>query len=224
MIKIELKFNVNRGRDTKNVLKYIRSCSNGINYERTIISLHPELDSCKKKECMNYIEKYYTTNSNEIKNDLAKTEQLWLKFKTQFESQLKLIFPEDFDFDEVIHVNPSIINSNPIFFEENTFMYGINLNEKQKLLVIFHELIHFIYKSFLENFNLDKKLENIMLESFNFIILNQEFFTKILSPEKERSYLYIRKNKQKLEKLYTESENIFDFSNKFKMLGCLLNI
>lgn len=224
MINIDLKFDVNEKRDTENVLKYIGSCSNGIDYGKTIVSLHPELDSCRREECVDYIDNYYTKNSKKIENDLSKTEWLWLKFKTQFESYLNSIFPENFNFEEVIHVNPSAINSNPIFFEEKTFMYGINLNEKQKLLVIFHELIHFVYKRFLENFNLDKELESIMLESFNLVILNQGFFTKILSPEEERSYPRIRKNKLKLEKLYSESENLFDFSEKLKRLGCLSNI
>lgn len=224
MISITLKFSLNKERDTKNVLRYIGSCSNGIDYGKTIVSLHPKLGSCKKNECVDYVDKYYAKNSGKIKDDLVKTEQLWLKFKTQFEYYLNLIFPEDFHFEEVIQVNPSVINSNPIFFEEKTFMYGLNLNEKQKLLVIFHELLHFIYKHFLQNFNLDKKAENIMLESFNFIILNQEFFKKILSPEEERSYAHIRKNKLELERLYNESENLFDFSDKLKRMRCLLDI
>ncbi|MBU0459783.1 MAG: hypothetical protein KJ771_03160 [Nanoarchaeota archaeon] len=225
MIKLNLIFKIDLKKDIQNVLFYCNEgASSGVNYKKTILYLHPKLNIGNIKSSINYIKCYYISNSVKLKIDLERTEQLWLEYQEQFEKHLESIFPHQFNFMRNIIVNPSIINSNPIYFDENRFMYGIALNDKQKLLVIFHELIHFVYGSFLDEFDVNDNIKNVMLESFNLITLNNKFFSKILDPVKEMSYPLIRKNQEKLEELYSNSDDLFQFSNNLIQSKELLKI
>ncbi|MBU0471663.1 MAG: hypothetical protein KKF65_03495 [Nanoarchaeota archaeon] len=216
-INLELEFKQNREKDIANILKYKNKTLHGLEYRKIIERLHPKVYSYEHDEdIINYLNNYYEENQTSIISDMKETELIWNTIKEDFEKKLELIFPEVISLK--IDVNPSIINNNPIFLEEQRFMYGFNLKTEEKRLVIVHELLHFAFREFLnkENIVLSEELFWKVLESFNYIILNKSEFKELISPLEEKSYPDIMKRESELKLIKNQNLNIVELSNKIK--------
>lgn len=172
--------------------------SAGVDFGKSIISTHPELAeveeiksvSKRKKEISKYVNQFYCSHKKELKNALSYFSKEWRKVEQSFFKKTDKVFNK-FPWPKGKYIcYLSIFDCNPRFLHNKTFQVFYR-NKKGIKRIITHELLHFIFYDYLE-----KRLKIIISESkkwsiaeiFNTILLNQNDFKKIISPDKELGY------------------------------------
>jgi hypothetical protein len=212
---MQLRFTVDEDKDILNILHYSYKIADGVDYKKTILNLHPGLKDKDEKAIATYVRTYYEENKQSVIKDMEELEKRWLEIKTAVESELSSVFPGE-ELEQQIGVYPSIINSNPVFLDDQEFMYGINLSPEQKMLVFIHELMHFMYNNFLKRLELqmNENQRSILLESLNLVLLNKPEFSKFFKPEREMSYPTLRVYKDSISELFSECTDLAEFSHR----------
>ncbi|MFA4872182.1 MAG: hypothetical protein WC610_03975 [Patescibacteria group bacterium] len=154
-------------------MKYYPKIKFGINetFEKRILyntshaqwALRPELKFLFKDEFKNsrqkilsaYVDNYYEVYKKKIKEDLNKAKKNWAGVEKYFYKEVDKIFHKYPWPKGNYHAHISIWNMFPRFIKSKIFMFPSNperyKNKKFTLLVIAHEMLHFITYNYLQN-------------------------------------------------------------------------
>ena len=140
-------------------------------------------------------------------NDLAQQRQV------DFFNAVKDIFKQDFSSKEYCGTL-SIFDCNPRYLDKNVFQVYYKRSNQDKLRVIFHEVIHFIFFDYCRA-NLGGIVNGMdqnqgkywdLSEIFNVIILNQLAFQKIIKKQEKIFYPKHKEIYSIIEKKWQESD------------------
>jgi len=164
----------------------------GVNFGATIKRDHP-LISLENAE--SYINDFYAQNKLVLEQNRDELTAALKEKQGDFFIALKLLFKMDFsskDYRGYI----SIFDCNPRFIETDEFQVFYKRGLTDKVLVVFHEILHFAFFEYCdmhfaeEISDLDKNLGKLweLSEIFNVIILNTPTFLNITKRKEEMGY------------------------------------
>jgi len=205
----KVKFKLNKRLDKETAANFLGLSFGGVDFGAGILATHPELKktlktrskSLKKKMISDYVDNFYLIHNKELKETLAIMESDWEKKEKMFFDTTNKIF-NSFPWSKGKYIGYlSIFNCNPRFLRYKNFQIFYK-NRKDFKRLIAHELLHFIFYSYLNKkcFNLSKNKKWVISEIFNAIILNQRVFVKLISPAKELGYPEYKKETDLLTK------------------------
>jgi hypothetical protein len=217
----KLRFYLNKNLDKFMASQFIDIKAGGIDFGNSIIKNHPKLKDIKKvdqkerKKIVNqYFDNYYRENSPVLIKKLFLIREKWKRKENDFFKIIQKIF-NGFEFKKGMYIGYiSIIDCNPRFLESKTFQVFYKKNIDESIYVITHELLHFI---FFDYFNEEIKINTTeeklwdLSEIFNIIVLESNYFKKIINKRYIKPYPEHRKYLPSFRKLFKDSKNIRDF-------------
>lgn len=192
----------------------------GADFSAKIKKDHPEINLENHRE---YIDSFYSKNQKVLEKSCEEINELILQKETGFFQAVYKLFETDYsktDYKGYL----SIFDCNPRFIEDKTFQIFYRKNLSDKLEVIFHEILHFIFFDYCDkNFsaetkNLDKNSSKLweLSEIFNVIVLNLPEFQNILRKEEKLFYPNLSEKLEASKKIWTENNgNVFTFIKKY---------
>lgn len=217
-MKPKIKFKLNINLDKQTCFNFLNLKYGGIDFGKSIVSLHPSLKNIKKiktiikrREAISqYINQFYNLHNNELKEALDYFQKEWNEVKQPFFQITDEIF-KSFSWPKGKYIcYLSIFNCHPRFLDNKTFqVYYKNKSEIKRIIT--HELLHFIFYHYLKNkfknkISINKKW--IISEIFNTIILNQKKLGKLIAPSKELGYPEHKKYIRLLASEWKRNKNI----------------
>ena len=197
----------------------------GVDFGDKIKHDHPEITEENYK---NYIDNFYKENSLEMQNSLIKINKILLEKQDLFFDAVENLFKKDFR-DIKASGFLSIFDCNPRYLEEKSFQMFYKRNDMDKLEVVFHELLHFIFFDYCDSFlkeetkDLDKNKGVLweLSEIFNVIVLNLPQFREILQGEECLFYSDLKEKLKTANSLWLDSRgDIKNFITSYlKKLG-----
>ena len=197
----------------------------GVDFGDKIKHDHPEITEENYK---NYIDNFYKENSLEMQNSLIKINKILLEKQDLFFDAVENLFKKDFR-DIKASGFLSIFDCNPRYLEEKSFQMFYKRNDMDKLEVVFHELLHFIFFDYCDSFlkeetkDLDKNKGVLweLSEVFNVIVLNLPQFREILQGEECLFYSDLKEKLKIANSLWLDSRgDIKNFITSYlKKLG-----
>ena len=207
MIEITLDKNL----DKKTFLKFFELKAGGVDFGEKITKNHPAISKDNYQE---YIDYYYDKNKEELTKSLLEINNLAQQKQADFFNAIKDIFKQDFSSKEYCGTL-SIFDCNPRYLDKNIFQVYYKRSNQDKLGVVFHEVLHFIFfdycrahfESIVNGMDQNQGKYWDLSEIFNVIVLNQPPFQKIL---KKRENIFYPKHKE----IYSTIEKIWRKSNR----------
>ena len=205
MIKIILDKNL----DKETFLNFFELKIGGVDFGKKIIEDHPAISEDNYQE---YVDNYYNKNKEELTKSLFEINNLAQQKQADFFSAIKDVFKQDFSSKEYCGTL-SIFDCNPRYLDKNVFQVYYKRNIQDKLGVVFHEVLHFIFFDYCHS-NFGNIVNGIdqnkgkywdLSEIFNVMVLNQSSFQKIL---KKRENIFYPKHKE----IYSTIKNIWQKS------------
>jgi hypothetical protein len=197
----------------------------GVNFGEKIKQDHPNIT---KDNYLTYIDNFYKENSLEMQNSLIKINKILLEKQDLFFDAVENLFKKDFR-DIKASGFLSIFDCNPRYLEEKSFQMFYKRNDMDKLEVVFHELLHFIFFDYCDSFlkeetkDLDKNKGVLweLSEIFNVIVLNLPQFREILQGEECLFYSDLKEKLKIANSLWLDSRgDIKNFITSYlKKLG-----
>lgn len=197
----------------------------GVNFGEKIKQDHPNIT---KDNYLTYIDNFYKENSLEMQNSLIKINKILLEKQDLFFDAVENLFKKDFR-DIKASGFLSIFDCNPRYLEEKSFQMFYKRNDMDKLEVVFHELLHFIFFDYCDSFlkeetkDLDKNKGVLweLSEIFNVIVLNLPQFREILQGEECLFYSDLKEKLKTANSLWLDSRgDIKNFITSYlKKLG-----
>ncbi|HBB56546.1 TPA: hypothetical protein DEW47_00635 [Patescibacteria group bacterium] len=206
MIKITLDKNL----DKETFLNFFELKAGGVDFGEKIIKSHPTVSKDNYQE---YINDYYDKNKEELTKSLLEINDLAQQRQVDFFNAVKDIFKQDFSSKEYCGTL-SIFDCNPRYLDKNVFQVYYKRSNQDKLRVIFHEVIHFIFFDYCRA-NLGGIVNGMdqnqgkywdLSEIFNVIILNQLAFQKIIKKQEKIFYPKHKEIYSIIEKKWQESD------------------
>jgi hypothetical protein len=175
---------------------------------------HPEISLENYKK---YIDNFYLKN-NKLLNNLSEeiNKELFVKQNIFFKA-IQGIFYKDFS-KNTYNGFLSIFNCNPRFVDEKEFQVFYKKNNLERIGVIFHEVLHFIFFEYCDN-NLKEETKDLdknsgslweLSEIFNVIILNRSKFREILKKEEKLFYPNLKNKFEHIKNNFAD-EKVGDF-------------
>lgn len=172
----------------------------GADFGEKIRHDHPKIT---KENYENYIDNFYEENILYINKSKEEINKILLNKQELFFKAIDNLFKKDFRELNITGLL-SIFDCNPRYLEEKKFQIFYKRSNKNKLEVIFHELLHFIFFDYCDSFlkeetgGLNKNRGTLweLSEIFNIIVLNLPQFREILQ---EEEYLFYPDLKEKLK-------------------------
>jgi len=206
MIKITLDKNL----DKETFLKFFELKAGGVDFGKKIIKDHPSISHNNYQE---YIDNYYDRSKEELTKSLLEINNLAQERQADFFNAVRDIFKQDFSNKEYRGVL-SIFDCNPRYLDKNVFQVYYKRSNQDKLGVVFHEVLHFIFfdycrahfESIVNGMDQNQGKYWDLSEIFNIIVLNQPPFQKIL---KKRENIFYPKHKEiysTIEKIWREND------------------
>ena len=206
MIKITLDKNL----DKETFLKFFELKAGGVDFGKKIIKDHPSISHNNYQE---YIDNYYDRSKEELTKSLLEINNLAQERQADFFNAVRDIFKQDFSNKEYRGVL-SIFDCNPRYLDKNVFQVYYKRSNQDKLGVVFHEVLHFIFfdycrahfESIVNGMDQNQGKYWDLSEIFNVIVLNQPPFQKIL---KKRENIFYPKHKEiysTIEKIWREND------------------
>ena len=137
MIEITLDKNL----DKKTFLKFFELKAGGVNFGKKITKNHPAINKDNYQE---YIDYFYDKNKEELTKSLLEINNLAQQKQADFFNAIKDIFKQDFSSKEYCGTL-SIFDCNPRYLDKNIFQVYYKRSNQDKLGVVFHEVLHFIF-------------------------------------------------------------------------------
>ena len=163
-----------------------------------------------------------------MQNSLIKINKILLEKQDLFFDAVENLFKKDFR-DIKASGFLSIFDCNPRYLEEKSFQMFYKRNDMDKLEVVFHELLHFIFFDYCDSFlkeetkDLDKNKGVLweLSEIFNVIVLNLPQFREILQGEECLFYSDLKEKLKIANSLWLDSRgDIKNFITSYlKKLG-----
>ena len=205
MIEITLDKNL----DKETFLKFFELKAGGVDFGEKITKNHPAISKDNYQE---YIDYYYDKNKEELTKSLLEINNLAQQKQADFFNAIKDIFKQDFSSKEYCGTL-SIFDCNPRYLDKNIFQVYYKRSNQDKLGVVFHEVLHFIFfdycrtyfKSIVNNMDQNQGKYWVLSEIFNVMVLNQPSFQKII---KKREKIFYPKHKEiysTIEKMWREN-------------------
>jgi len=206
MIKIILDKNL----DKETFLKFFELKVGGVDFGKKIIEDHPTINKINYQK---YIDDYYDKNKKELTESLLEIDNLAQKKQADFFSAVKDVFKQDFSNKEY-YGRLSIFDCNPRYLDKNVFQVYHKRRNQDKLGVVFHEVLHFIFFDYchasfgniVNNMNQNQGKYWDLSEIFNVIVLNQPLFQKIIKKQEKIFYPKHKKIYSTIEKIWRESD------------------
>jgi len=181
----------------------------GVDFGEKIKQDHPNIT---KDNYLTYIDNFYKENSLEMQNSLIKINKILLEKQDLFFDAVENLFKKDFR-DIKASGFLSIFDCNPRYLEEKSFQMFYKRNDMDKLEVVFHELLHFIFFDYCDSFlkeetkDLDKNKGVLweLSEVFNVIVLNLPQFREILQGEECLFYSDLKEKLKIANSLWLDS-------------------
>lgn len=190
-----MKIELNKQLDKEVYLAFCDAVVGGADFGKKIRDDHPDIS---KENYIEYIDDFYMTNSDELKNILKDTKLCFGKIKDPLFFELKKYFSKDYS-KENYTCYLSIFNCNPRYLENKSFQVYYRRSHDMRKEVIAHELTHFAFYDFCDNLGI--KNDNYfweLSEIFNVIFLNLPSIQKSIGAEE---LLFYPNLKDKLEKI-----------------------
>lgn len=219
-----VKFKMSPDKDISSFFNFLeeRQYDNGRNFEWAVLKYHPYFNrfqnnlefSVTKKEAQKYVFEFYLKNQKQIEKNFVLFEKKWRAKEKAFFALVEKIFPNT-PWPKGKYIAYSTIWSMyPRFLQDKTFQIpGITRNKKAVVLIIAHELLHFIFFDyFMRKYKKYKSHKYDFFvwhvsEIFNSIILRQEEWQNLLEsqnqdyPEHEKIISKLMKEKMSAEEL-----------------------
>ena len=206
---IDIQLNTELDKETYQNFKDFKTA--GVDFGALIQKEHPLITP---DNCSEYIDKFYSTNEaelntsiNELKIVIADNEKLYFK-------ALEDLFGMSFDMYKYIGY-VSIFNCNPRFVESKTFQFYYKKSLRDKIGVVFHEIMHFAFFEYCKN-HLRDEIKDMDLNSgclwelseiFNVIVLNEPVFKRILGREEKMFYPNLKEKHEIVRKIWESNKN-----------------
>lgn len=215
MIKIIL----DKKLDKETFLNFVDLKAGGVDFGAKITKNHSNIN---KNNYQEYIDNYYIENKDGLTKTLLETNNLLQEKQRDFFNAVQDIFNYDFSNKEYIGVL-SIFDCNPRYLDRNIFQVYYKRDNQDKLGVIFHETLHFMFFDYCSAYcgdvvrELNKNQGKYwdLSEIFNVIILNLPSFKKITGKIEDIFYPAHKEIYPIIEKLWQENNgNIEQFVKK----------
>ena len=197
----------------------------GVDFGDKIKHDHPEITEENYK---NYIDNFYKENILHINESKDEINKILLNKQELFFKAIDDLFKKDFRGLNVTGLL-SIFDCNPRYLEEKKFQIFYKRNNKNKLEVVFHELLHFIFFDYCDSVlreetrGLGKNRGTLweLSEIFNVIVLNLPQFREILQGEECLFYSDLKEKLKIANSLWLDSRgDIKNFITSYlKKLG-----
>ncbi len=204
-----IKITLNKELDKETFLNFFELKAGGVDFGKKIKDTHYSIDSENYEE---YIDNYYDENHEELINALEDINNSLQRSTNSFFNAVKDVFNQDFSEKEYVGAL-SIFDCNPRYLDKNIFQVYYIRDTQDKLGVIFHEVLHFIFFDYCDNTcselvkNLDKNSGAYwdLSEIFNVIILNQPAFKEILGKSEMVFYPNHKEIYPTIERVWNEN-------------------
>lgn len=215
MIKIEL----NKNLDFEVYKDFYDFAVAGVDFGVGIKKDHPKINSENYKK---YINNFYFKNQKILEKSCEEINELISKKETDFFKAIYNLFKIDYskiDYNGYL----SIFNCNPRFIESKTFQIFYRKDLSNKIEVIFHEILHFVFFDYCDKYiseetkDSDKNSGKLweLSEIFNVIILNLPEFQNILKKEEKLFYTDLEEKLKIVKEIWNKSEgDIRNFISK----------
>jgi hypothetical protein len=146
MIFLPLKFITSRQNDTFAFLEFLKQDQN----KKTLLDFigSVEVDDsvihCQAKE---FASDFYEKRKKDIERSASEAESAWNKKQSFFYKRTSELFP--FDFKKDISAMPTIWPMCGRFFEKNLITFPFDKKSDERVFVIAHELLHFIFYEYI---------------------------------------------------------------------------
>lgn len=205
MIKIIL----DKELDKETFLNFFELKAGGVDFGKKIIDDHTSIN---KENHQTYIDDYYKDNHAELVTSLEDVNNSLQKSMGGFFNAIEDVFKQNFSKKEYFGVL-SIFDCNPRYLDKNVFQVYYKRDTQDKLGVIFHEVLHFIFFDYCDDnckeltVGLDKNSGAYwdLSEILNVIILNQPSFKEILGKSEMIFYPNHKEIYPTIEKIWDES-------------------
>lgn len=198
-----MKIKLNKQLDKEVYLAFCDAVVGGADFGKKIRDDHPNIT---KENYIEYIDNFYITNSDELKNILKDTELCFGEIKDPLFFELKKYFGKDYSKENYI-CYPSIFNCNPRYLENKSFqVYYRRLHDMRKE-VIAHEITHFVFYDFCDKSGI--KNDNCLWELseiFNVIFLNFPSIQKTIGAEELLFYPDLKDKLERVKKIWTKEK------------------
>jgi len=223
----KLKFNIDSNKEIEIYFSFLRD-GKYRNLDREMkwafYNPHPKLKilknknlsrSKRKKIIQDYVNNYYKKHLSEIRDNTLLIEKQWMKLERKFFTLVDKIF-KNYPWPNGKYIAyPTIWGMYPRDIKNKILWFPFRYKTiNYPIMVIAHEMLHFIFYNYLYNNNFRKykthkydfKIWNIS-EAFNIIIQNSPEWLKVF---KEKCKLYPEHKKliQKMKKIWQEKQNI----------------
>lgn len=191
----KLQFKLNKTLDKKMCLAFFKIKAGGVDFGRSIITLHPTLKKAsrlnieeKRSFISEYVDSFYLKYGSVLNTCLRKFSAEWQGVEEQFYFEVNKIF-KGYLWPKGLYIcYLSIFSSGPRFLENKTFQVYYRHSYGVKYFA-FHEMLHFIFYDYIER-KFAKKIKNlnsqniwVLSEVFNNIILSGPEFIKLTGKE-----------------------------------------
>lgn len=214
-------FSLNKELDKKICLEFLTVKAGGIDFGKGIIKTHPSLlgilkneQPVRKRIIDSFVDNYYQHHQKEMEAVLLKITMNWGKIDQNFYEKFETIF-EGYHWPKGRYAGYlSIFNINPRFLENKSFQFFYLKSKAEILNTIAHEMLHFMFYGYLEEFiGLSKYSKDTVWrfsELFNTLILPQNEFKK-LGVGSDICYPELLKYLPKIKELWFERKNLKEF-------------
>jgi len=170
--------------------------------------------SKRKKIIQDYVNDYYKKHSSAIKKNILLIEKKWRYLEGKFSILVEKIF-KNYPWPKGKYIAyPTMWGMYPRDIKNEIFWFPFKQKIKNyALVVIAHEMLHFIFYDYLyknypkyKNHRYDFKIWNIS-EAFNIVIQNSPEWIKVFK-EKCKAYPEHKKLIQKMKKIWREKQDI----------------
>lgn len=223
-MNLDIKFQLNKDLDEEMAFVFTEETDRigGVDFSKGVTSIHPELEIVKKmnevdkgKFIVEYFDKYYENNKEELEKDLLNFKNNWEKIENDFTIQLNKIFKNPIKPEGKWIGYLSIINCNPRFLDSKTFQIFYKHSSGSNGVVV-HEILHFFFYDYaIKKFNnifgsldTDNGIFWMLAELFNDVIQAVPSFTELQDDVKVFGYPDHVKYQEYLRRIWSDEPDI----------------
>ena len=202
--------------DKETFLNFFGFRAGGVDFGGKITNVFSGINKKNYQQC---IDDYYYQNYDELSKTLVETKSKIKEYQNDFFDATQKIFKKDFSKKEYCG-SLSIFDCNPRYLDKNIFQIYYKRDVLDKIEVIFHEVLHFMFfdycekncKELVQNLNCNNGIYWDLSEIFNIIVLNQSEFQKILKRPELIFYPIHKEIYPIIEKIWNKNKgNLNDF-------------